>query len=296
MQGVAVPISMVAGNSFIHRLNPIAKLTWVVAVMIIAFATRNPLFLLGVAAVGLGLVTVAGIWGQFSRVMLILLPIGTSLIVFQSVAPAFPQPWTPIADVGPFTIYQEGIYSGLSLLTRTMSMTIWALVMIMTTHPSDLFTSLGRLRVPYVLNFMLAMTLQLIPVLQREIAVVMSAQKSRGMKSTGFGAIIPSFVPVFAGAIERVQQLSISLESRAFGSSGQKTSYRQVSVRPTDWLVGLLAPAFLVGSIAVFFATGGLDMSRTLVFAPGLALAMVGFSAVLFVGFIASAIWLVVRS
>ncbi len=296
MQGVAVPVSMVAGNSFIHRLNPIAKLVWVLAVLVISFATRNPLFLIALSIVGLGLVTMAGIWRQFSRVMLILLPVATSLIVFQSVAPAFPQPWTPIATIGPFTIYQEGIYSGLSLLARATSMTIFALVMIMTTHPSDLFTSLSRLHVPYVLNFMLAMTLQLIPVLQREIGVVMSAQKSRGMKSTGFGAVIPSFVPVFAGAIERVQQLSISLESRAFGSSGHKTSYRQVAVRPVDWVVGIAGFAFLAVCIAVFLNTGALDMSRTLIFPPALAIVLVAAAAVLFVGFIASAIWVVIRA
>jgi energy-coupling factor transport system permease protein len=296
MQGVAVPVSLVAGNSIIHRMNPIAKLAWVVVVLVIAFMTRNPLFLLALALVGLLLVTLAGIWRPFSRVMLILLPIGTSLIVFQAVAPAFPRPWTPITTVGPFTIYQEGIYSGLSLLSRAVSMTVFALVMIMTTHPSDLFTSLKRLRVPYVLNFMLAMTLQLIPVLQREIGVVMSAQKSRGMKSTGFGAVLPSFVPVFAGAIERVQQLSISLESRAFGSSGIKTSYRQVSVRPFDWLVGAAALVFLVGCIVVFLANNFLDMSRTLVIPAELSLVLVGLSALGFVAFVGSAIWLVVRA
>lgn len=296
MQGVAVPVSLVAGDSLIHRLNPIAKLAWVVVVMVVAFTTRNPLFLLGLAAVGLLLVTIAGIWRPFARVMLILLPIGTSLIVFQSVAPAFPRPWTPITAFGPFTIYQEGIYSGLSLLSRAVSMTVFALVMIMTTHPSDLFTSLNRLRVPYVLNFMLAMTLQLIPVLQREIGVVMSAQKSRGMKSTGFGAVLPSFVPVFAGAIERVQQLSISLESRAFGSSGHKTSYRQVSVRPLDWAVGAGALVFLVVCLALFVRTDSLDMSRSLILPAGLSLALVALSAIGFVAFVSSAIWLIVRA
>ncbi|HXG39637.1 MAG TPA: energy-coupling factor transporter transmembrane component T [Candidatus Limnocylindrales bacterium] len=296
MQGVAVPVSMVAGDSFIHRLNPIAKLVWVVGVMVISFATRNPLFLLALTGSGLVLVTIAGIWRPFSRVMLILLPVASSLIVFQSVAPAFPRPWTPITSVGPFTIYQEGIYSGLSLLSRAVSMTVFALVMIMTTHPSDLFASLTRLRVPYVAGFMLTMTLQLIPVLQREIAIVMSAQKSRGMKSTGFAAVVPSFVPVFAGAIERVQQLSISLESRAFGSSGRKTSYRRVAVRPVDWLVGFLGVAFTVGCLAVFITHDFLDISRTLVFPPALAMVLVGTAAVAFIGFVASALWLISRA
>ena len=103
-----------------------------------------------------------------------------------------------------------------------------------------MFTSLSKLKVPYTLNFMLAMTLQLIPVFQREVGIIMSAQKSRGMKGKGFSAVLPSFVPVFVGAIERVQQLSISLESRGFGSNGIKTSYRQVRGRPSDWVIGIL--------------------------------------------------------
>jgi energy-coupling factor transport system permease protein len=263
---------------------------------VVAFATRNPLFLLALSASGLVLVTVAGIWRPFIRVMLILLPIGSSLILFQSVAPAFPRPWTPITAVGPFTIYQEGIYSGLSLLSRATSMTIFALVMIMTTHPSDLVASLARLRVPYVAGFMLTMTLQLIPILQREIAIVMSAQKSRGMRSSGFSAVVPSFVPVFAGAIERVQQLSISLESRAFGSSGRKTSYRRVAVRPADWLVGLLGVVLTTACLAIFLANDFLDMSRTLVFPPPVALALVAAAAIAFVTFVASALWLISRA
>lgn len=296
MQGIAVPVSMVAGNSFVHRLNPVAKLAWVIAVLIVAFATRNPLFLLSLAGVGIVLAVVSGITRPFLRVLLILLPIGASLIVLQSVAPAFPRPWTPIVEVGPFTIYQEGIYSGLSLLSRVLSMTAFALVMILTTHPSDLFTSLARIRVPYTLNFMLAMTLQLIPVLQREIAIVMSAQKSRGMKSTGFGSIVPSFVPVFAGAIQRVQQLSISLESRAFGSSGHKTSYRRVAVKPVDWAVGGAAAVFLAGAIGIFVTNGFLDMSRALVFPPALAVGLVAVAAATFITFVGSAVWLIARS
>ena len=47
-------------------------------------------------------------------------------------------------------------------------------------------------------------------------------------------AILPSFVPVFAGAFERVQQLSISLESRAFGSTpGRRHTGGSGSVRAT---------------------------------------------------------------
>jgi energy-coupling factor transport system permease protein len=275
MQGIAIPLSLVPGHSFIHRLNPLPKMVWALGVLLLSFATRNPGVLGATFLFGLLLVVASGITRAYLRTVMILFPIALTLIVLQSVAPAFPPPWTPIATVGPFTIYQEGIYSGISLLLRIMSMTTFALVMIMTSHPSDIFTSLQKIGMPYVMNFILTMTLQLIPILQSEFYIVLNAQKSRGMKGTGFGAILPSMVPVFVGAIERVQQLSISLESRAFGSTGTKTSFREVTMAPKDYIV--LVIGAVASAIAIYWVLVDptLDWSRTLVFEPTLAVSLV---------------------
>jgi energy-coupling factor transport system permease protein len=214
----------------------------------------------------------------------------------QSIAPAFPLPWTPIASFGPFTIYQEGIYSGISLLLRIYCMTTFALVMIMTSHPSDLFTSLQKIGMPYVLNFILTMTLQLIPILQSEFAIVLSAQKSRGMKGSGFGAILPSMVPVFVGAIERVQQLSISLESRAFGSSGIKTSFRNVTMSLKDYVVMVVGFLITMGLTVWVIVDKSLDWSRTLVFPPAVAITLVIVATIGFFAFFVLALYYVLKA
>jgi energy-coupling factor transport system permease protein len=169
---------------------------------------------------------------------------------------------------------------------RIYCVTTFALVAIMTTHPSDLFTALQRLGMPYVLNFIMTVTLQLIPILQNEFAIVLSAQKSRGLKGTGFSALLPSMVPVFVGAIERVQQLSISLESRAFGSKGIKTSYRNIHNTIWDFMilgVGMLGSC---GLLSWIIFDKSLDWSRTLVFAPWLALTLVGVATLGFLIFV----------
>ena len=239
--------------------------------------------------------SVAGIWKSYLRVVLILFPISLTLILLQSIAPAFPRPWTPIVDLGLFTLYQEGIYSGLTLLLRIMCMTTFAMVMIMTSHPSDIFSSLQKIGLPYTMNFILTMTLQLIPILQSEFNIVLNAQKSRGMKGTGFSAILPSMVPVFVGAIERVQQLSISLESRAFGSTGNKTSFRQVYMGFKDYLVLAIG---LVGSTLVTYwviVDKSLDWSRTLTFSPAFAMTLFFGAAIGFAIFIIVA-WRLVLS
>lgn len=294
MQGVVLPVAMVPGSSPIHSLNPIPKLIWLVGIVVMSFSVRNLYFLTGLIAAAVVLIFIAGVRKEIGRAFLVLLPLMSSLIVLQAIAPATPRPWTPLTSVGPLTVYAEGLDSGTLLLSRILSVVLFALLLIMTTHPSDLFTSLKRLKVPHTLNFMLAMTMQLIPILQREISVVMSAQKSRAMKSSGFGAVLPSFVPVFVGAIERVQQLSISLEARGFGSSGVKTSFRRVSETPIDWVIGI-AGLVATGLVVAGGVTGTIPPAF-FTFSATAGFALVATCATLFLAFAAVTVTYMVRT
>jgi|SRR5579859_343893 len=285
-QNLPIPVVFVPGRSFFHRLHPLTKLVWAVVAIVMAFATRNPLVLLGMTVLGLAFIAVAGVVPAYGRVMLILFPISLSLIVFQAIAPAFPQPWIPISRLGPFTIYREGIYSGLSLLMRTYAGSTFAVLLVLTTHPSDLFAALQKLGVPHELNFMVSASLQMVPIVQREFQIVLSAQRSRGMRARGFSSVLPSMVPVFAGTIERVQQLAMSLESRAFGSKGVKTSLRESKATATDYVFALLGVVLAgAGTYLVVRYRDLLDWSKVEFLPPWLSVTIVVVAALTFVTF-----------
>lgn len=265
---MALPIAMIPGESVIHRINPLAKIAWVVGYIVLAFSTQNVFLLYGMALFAFLLAPIAGVTKPLLKGALILVPVASSLLAIQIIAPAVEKPWNQVAEIGVLPLFGDGLYYGFVLLGRIVACLLLALMMVMTTHPSDLFTSLAKLKVPYAFNFMLAMTLQLIPVFQREVGIIMSAQKSRGMKGKGFAAVLPSFVPVFVGAIERVQQLSISLESRGFGSDGFKTSYRQVKARTSDWVIGIGGVLMLAALTAYSISRGLWSVSSIVVFPP----------------------------
>ena len=287
-----IPIIRVPGNSFFHRIHPLTKLAWAVGGVTLAFATRNPLVLGVVTALGFVLLFMSRVWQGYLRFVLMFFPLSLSLIVFQSLAPAFPRPWIPLASLGPFTIYNEGIYSGLSLLTRAYAASNFSMLLVLTTHPGDLFAALQMIGMPHEINWILMTSLQLIPVVQREFGIVTSAQRSRAMKGRGFGALLPSMVPVFAGTIERVTQLSMSLESRGFGSKGKKTSLRQVRATNTDWVAGILGVAVLLGvSYLTITHRVALDWSEVTFMPAWVAVLLVGSSAIMFVTFTGYYIW-----
>jgi energy-coupling factor transport system permease protein len=287
-QNLPIPVIFVPRNSFFHRLHPLAKAVWAVGAVVVAFATRNPLVLFSIFLLGLLFITLARVLPNYGQVMRLLLPISLSLIVFQALAPAFPKPWTAIATLGPFTVYQEGIYSGLSLLTRAWAGSSFAVLLVLTTHPGDLFTALQKLGVPHELNFMVSTSLQMVPIVQREFQIVMSAQRSRGMRPRGFASVIPSMVPVFAGTIERVQQLAMSLESRAFGSKGVKTSLRETQAAAADYVFGAIGVVLtVIVAVLVIRNRATLDWSEVAFMPAWLAVAMVMGAAATFLTFTA---------
>lgn len=285
------------GSSWLHRMSPLVKLAWLVAVVVVAFATYHPLPLLAIAILGFALGLSAGVGGRVARILVIFAPVTASMLVIQTLAPAAcGGSCTPAVHLGPVGLYQEGTVHGLSLVGRLLAVETVALAVITTTHPSDLFAAFTRLRVPYVINLMLSMTLQLIPILQREFAIVSSAQRSRAMRSTGFRAVIPSFVPVFAAAFERVQQLAIGLESRAFGSTGTRTSYRQVRFARVDAIAALAGVAAgTVGTVLGLTAWSADRMPDLLLPAP-MVVALFVLAGTLFLGVILAGIRSVARA
>ena len=280
----------------VHRIHPVTKMVWVLVYIVLAFTTQNIFILYGMALFAIGLALLAGVFRPLLKAAYLIVPVGSSLIALQVLAPAVERPWTPIAEIGFVTLYGDGLYYALVLLGRIISSMLLTLVMVMTTHPSDLFLAFSKLKVPYTFNFMLAMTLQLIPVFQREVGIVLSAQKSRGMKGSGFSAVLPSFVPVFVGAIERVQQLSVSLESRGFGSSGNKTSYRKVTSRTQDWVYGIVGAVAMLGLMVYSILQPRLwNLSDIVVFAPETVLVTFSVAATLFSFVIVGALFLSLR-
>lgn len=290
MQAVGPTIDPVRSASWIHRSNPIVKAAWLLGAVAFALATYHPVPLLVASLFGLAACVSAGIGTAVARVLVIFAPVAASMLVIQTLATAScTAPCAGVVVLGPFDLFATGMVHGLSLAGRILFVEVVALGVLLTTPPSDLFAALRRLRVPYLLNFMLSMTLQLVPILQREVATVLAAQRSRGMRSRGFGAVIPAFVPVFAGAFERVQQLSISLESRAFGSSGRVTSFRGIGFGPIDGVLAVLGLALGAAGVIAGLVLWNVDRTASLALPPMLVagifvVAAIGFIGVIFAG------------
>ncbi len=242
----------IPGRTRLHGLYPLTKLLVFICVMVVGFAYLTPLPSFAFSVVAL---TMAALLGRrylvsVLRPMLLILPAVFAMIFFQAFFPivASPRPFHFLL----FTIYFNGLYYGLELAGRVILAITWGVLMIVVTHPGDLFASLRKVGVPYLLGFMVLTMLQFVPILMSESNTIMEAQQSRGLKSTGFRAVIPNLVPLFVGAWERAQVLAMSMEVRGMGSSGRKTSFRRVRLNLRD--KAIMPAAVVLTGLALFYS------------------------------------------
>jgi energy-coupling factor transport system permease protein len=90
---------------------------------------------------------------------------------------------------------------------------------------------------------MLITALRFIPVFHQELNQVRYAQMAKGIELEktslrGLGQYVYYLlIPLVISALEKVDSLTISMESRAFGLHPSRTYLTRETLRATDWLV-----------------------------------------------------------
>jgi energy-coupling factor transport system permease protein len=244
MIGARTFIEVSQGESFIHRLDPRAKIVLLVLVSIIAVALENARSLsCMLLLVALAYLSVRLPWSKVRAVILaaILITWGTmfSQGLFYAQEPRtvllvlLPEN-TPI--VGAFTggiyVYSEGISHGAVQSMRMISLFATGLLFAWTTDPRDALYGLVGLRIPYGLAFMVITAMRFLPILIAEVGVVFSAQRLRGLRSSGrnplalLRMIMRVIQPTMANSLRRAGTLTLSVQSRAFDPTAQRSLLR----------------------------------------------------------------------
>ncbi len=263
-------------GSWLHRMSPVPKLAWMIAVFAVALVTFHLVPLLTIATLALGIAATAGILGRVLRVLVLFAPLVTSILLIQLLAPVSCQPsCAVVATLGPLEIHGEGVANGLTLIARLLAIQLAAAVVILTTTSPDLFAALDSLRVPRSISFASAMTLQLVPVLRRELAIVSAAQRARGLRASGPAALGRTLIPVIVASVERIEQVSISLEARGFGGSARRTSMRRVELGRRDVAMAVAAIVAGVAGVVVGLAWWGTGSVARISVDPAVATALV---------------------
>jgi energy-coupling factor transport system permease protein len=223
--------SFLPGNSFMHRIDPVSKFAWLMAIAFISYVINNPVHQLILAI----MITICALWlaqlpakvfftgfGIFMSFALMILlmqllfapPDKNAFIYFQ---------W------GIITISETSVRFAFNLGLRVIVVGSSALVFTKTTEPARLVNSLiVILKVPYRLAYAFYAALRYIPVFENEARNIMNAHAVRGGgMDEGFFSKLKMFtrltVPLLISGLRKAKNGAIAMEGRAFGAYPTRT-------------------------------------------------------------------------
>ncbi len=239
------------GQSLFHRLDPRAKIVFLLLFTTVIFIIQHiylavVVLLIVIALWGVARLPLRSLGGYFkmlSGILVFLFVVQATLYPGEVILidPIIP-PSVPLIG-GKGNITEEGILFGFFIMTRLLTMILILPLVSMTTPIDRLTLGLVRLRLPYQLAYITTTALNLVAVLKAEAGVIMDAQRLRAFRTFEKGNPIAKMkaypllvTPLVIGAMHRAKLVAIAMESRGFGAKGERVYIEDIAMKPSDWV------------------------------------------------------------
>ncbi|MDJ0269574.1 MAG: energy-coupling factor transporter transmembrane protein EcfT [Aigarchaeota archaeon] len=214
------------GKSFVHKLDPRAKLLTSLLILITAFMYTDVVIISILLFLEYVLIRVAGVSGMWLKTLRGALPLATIIFVITF--------FTRMTDKGiTFITFYESFAFAYRLVVFLSSFSLFFL----TTTPEEITLTLTKLRIPYQYTFAFVSAIRFTPVLAEEMQSIMDAQRARGLELDKGGFLqrirkmIPVLVPLLVNVLRRSYELAEAMEVKCFGVSKNRTYLKEL--RPT---------------------------------------------------------------
>ncbi len=258
------PGQYIHGNTLIYKLDPRIKIISVIALSIVVFKAN----LSGCAVISAFMIAVILLSRlRLDHILGALKPVAVfAAMLF--IMHAFLTEGTALFTFSPFsiTITYEGLYRGALVTWQITCLVLAAVVMTMTTTPSELISGIEILLRPFRrvgvpshdIAVMISMALRFMPTLLEEFDKIRMAQMARGadIKTGSFLQKVKwaksLAMPLMINAFRRADELSDAMESRGY-QRGNRTTLKELRITSLDVAATALMILFIGG---IYISTG----------------------------------------
>lgn len=238
----------IPGDSFVHHLDPRAKLIGSFYFILIIFFSNNwQTYTLMFLFTLLGLMLSKIKFGFFLKGLKPLIWLITFTTLLQIL---FTQGGEVYFKWGIFSISQFGLINGVFIFCRFVLIIFMSTLLTLTTPPLALSDAIEYLLRPlkYVkfpvheVSLMLSIALRFVPTLMDETEKIMNAQRARGVDFNDgtivqkMKAIVPLLIPLFVSSFNRADDLATAMEARGYKGGDGRSKYRLLKWKPKDSL------------------------------------------------------------
>jgi energy-coupling factor transport system permease protein len=164
---------------------------------------------------------------------------------------------------GRFTLTAEQLFYEFNVLLKYSMIIPGAILLIVTTHPSEFAASLNRIGVNYSIAYSVSLALRYIPDVQRDFEAISQAQQARGVELSRKASLMKRLrgaasilMPLVFSSLDRIDVISHAMELRSFGKHKRRTWYAQRPLARADILVLIFAVLLFALGMWVTFQDG----------------------------------------
>jgi energy-coupling factor transport system permease protein len=248
------------GNSFLHRMDPRAKILCTM-IFIVAIFLAKDIVSYGLVTAFIGLcVAVSGV--PFRMVVRAVKPLWL-ILLFTMLIHVLSTPGNVVWSWGWISVTEEGLRNGTLMTLRLVYLIGFSSLLTYTTSPitltdgiESLLSPFRRIGVPaHELAMMMTIALRFIPTLLEETDRIMKAQASRGADFSSGNiwqrakAMVPLLVPLFISAFRRADDLATAMEARCYRGGEGRTKMHVLAYGGRD---AVAFAAVLIVTAALF--------------------------------------------
>lgn len=251
-------------KSYIHKLDPRAKILLLILLIALCFIANNFASLCFVVLFVMVLILFSGVpVRMYLKNLKVVIPI----IIFTAILNVFyGDPDTLLLfSYWKINIYLGGVLRAIFMAVRVILLIIISSALTYTTTPNDLTDSIERLLKPlkfiglgqavHTMSMMMTIALRFIPTLIEETNKIMNAQKARGADIESGGlvkkvkALLPIIIPLLISAVRRAYELAEAMECRCYNGGKGRVRMKQLHISLRDVLAFSVTFLFFVGVI-----------------------------------------------
>ena len=252
-------------NSFVHKLDPRAKLLFLIAFIVFIFIAGN--------FISLGLLCLVLVTSMIaSRI-----PVKMYLKNIKAIIPIilitallnvfYTSGGKVLVDWWIFTITTDGIYRASFMALRIVLLILSSAVLSYSTSPTSLTGAIESLLSPlkfiglggavHTMAMTMTIALRFIPTLIEETQKIMNAQKARGADLDSGNlvkkvkALLPILIPLLISSVRRAYELAEAMECRCYNGGKGRTKFRVMKYSARDLVVAIGLCAIFAVSVLI---------------------------------------------
>jgi len=255
-------------KNFIYDSNALVLLIYILIFIILSYAFNHPIYLTLFLANLLTTIYISKSVRKIVPFLKLILFLGFFIFLFNNILNNEGQ---TILMILPINIPLFGhiyitieviIYSLISIFQLLLVLIAFSLINILI-NPDELMKAILKMKMPYIMTFLVILSLRFFPLLMMDLDQISDVQKSRGLeinKGNIFSRIknlIKIILPLLANSLERSIQVAEALETRGFGLKKKRTYYKYLTISKLDILIIIFLLSFFGLLIYIIFICYG---------------------------------------